>query len=421
MTTHLSMATPRQPFAALDSPRLQHLTSIKNRQNGINSSPLAGGKSSISNTNKSPMLNSSTKRRHPTSIYEDNDGENVDPAIFLSPTKKSKCNDSTPLKPAFTLATAPAFTFSKASSASSMPPPSVPAALTPLSKANTSSPRAPLTAPAGRSPKAKRILPAVKPRRVSAPFTRIDPPSFLGNKTVPFSLDAALSGTLNRPSVKPAPAPTVEEIMPRNWFFDIYEDTPEEEASNLMEHSTLCLDLSSDEENSKTIREDRGKENTPPAGYETPVQTTAGTATSQSQGKKTRKQQQTRRKILKHDEMDDGQRSPLSDLETEDFFAEGLTKDSSVIVDAVPEKTAGAPTYTASSLSRELGKDCYVAPEHKVERLGGDVLDVPVVDGKGEVAGDIVIFEDSGDENVAPVSPVLEAKAVGEKRKRVEV
>jgi hypothetical protein len=35
MTTHASMA--RVPFAPLDNPRLQHLTSLKNRQNGKNS------------------------------------------------------------------------------------------------------------------------------------------------------------------------------------------------------------------------------------------------------------------------------------------------------------------------------------------------------------------------------------------------
>jgi len=33
MSTYV--ATPRQPFAVLDSPRLQHLTSLKNRQNGM--------------------------------------------------------------------------------------------------------------------------------------------------------------------------------------------------------------------------------------------------------------------------------------------------------------------------------------------------------------------------------------------------
>jgi len=310
-----------------------------------------------------------------------------------------------------------------------MPHASIPLASTPHSRANTSSPRAPLTAPAGRSPKAKRaLLPASKPRRVSAPYTRIDPPSSLANKTSGFSLAAALSGTLNRPipiSSKPAAA-TVEETMPRDWFFDIHEDTPEEEASNLMEHSTLCLDLSSDEESSKVVREDRGKENTPPMGYEAPVTrasaASAAASASQSQTQtqahaKQNKKIQPRRKILKQDEMDDGQRSPLSDLETEDFFAEGLTKDATVIVDAVVPETKKKAGYTCSSLSQELGRTCFPAPEHELGAEDEKVLDVPVVDETGGVAGEIIIFEDEHQENS---SPVLASKAVGEKRKRVE-
>ena len=180
-----------------------------------------------------------------------------------------------------------------------------------------------------------------------------------------------------------------------------------------MEHSTLCLDLSSDEENSKSAREDRGKENTPPTGYEAPV---TRSSASRVEDKKTRKQQ-PRRRVLKQDEMDDGQRSPLSDLEAEDFFAEGLTKDSTVIVDALPEKAA----YTSSSLSQELGQTCFAAPEHKLSHKGDQVLDIPVVDDKGEVTGDVLIFEDFTDEDQENASPVLSSKVVGEKRKRIEV
>jgi hypothetical protein len=41
MTTHMPMAAARQPFAPLDGSRLQNLTSIKNRQNGMQSSTLS--------------------------------------------------------------------------------------------------------------------------------------------------------------------------------------------------------------------------------------------------------------------------------------------------------------------------------------------------------------------------------------------
>jgi hypothetical protein len=48
-----------------------------------------------------------------------------------------------------------------------------------------------------------------------------------------------------------------------------------------------------------------------------------------------KKTELVRRKIT---EMDDGERSPLSDLDTDEFVPEGLTKDAHVIVDASPEK-----------------------------------------------------------------------------------
>ncbi|RAL61712.1 hypothetical protein DID88_002780 [Monilinia fructigena] len=49
-----------------------------------------------------------------------------------------------------------------------------------------------------------------------------------------------------------------------SWFFQIHEDTEEELATNLMEHSTCTLDISSDEESLTRLRDERGKENVPP-------------------------------------------------------------------------------------------------------------------------------------------------------------
>lgn len=106
--------------------------------------------------------------------------------------------------------------------------------------------------------------------------------------------------------------------MPKGWFFDIYEDTPEEEAANLMEHSTLTLDLSSDDEAcKKDAADERGKENMPPADYDAPARMVAPVL--------------VRTKIVK-DEMDEGLRTPLSDLETDPFIPEGLDKESVVVV-----------------------------------------------------------------------------------------
>lgn len=122
--------------------------------------------------------------------------------------------------------------------------------------------------------------------------------------------------------------------MPASWNFEIYEDSPEEEASNLMEHSTQSLDLSSDDELTKAQRDDRGKENEAPEGYDAPA---ASRQTSPALPAPTRvkKTEFIRRKIT---EMDDGERSPLSDLETDEFIPEGLSKDAHIVVDATPEK-----------------------------------------------------------------------------------
>ncbi|KAI6802728.1 hypothetical protein KC364_g3562 [Hortaea werneckii] len=330
MATHAPMA--RVPFAPLDNPRLQHLASTKNRQNGHISKPSPlSGKSDL--TPSKPAV----KRSFEPAIFGDNDGENVDPATFSSPAKRNKSGTEQSSRAG--LATS-----------KSMPPPPVPNRLSTPVKANMSSPRAPLTAPAGRSPSRKIAT--------SAPFTRIDPPfaSRGSSNSLPFSLDAALSGTLSSTNAKPEPEKqistdsSIQESMPKSWFFEIHEDTPEEEASNLMEHSTLTLDLSSDDESNRKERDDRGKENVAPEGYDasTASRPVAEPAVAPRAVKKTAMVRQ--KKVT--DEMDDGERSPLSDLETDPFIPEGLSTDACVIVDAAPKREEAAAS-SASSQKKE--------------------------------------------------------------------
>ena len=136
---------------------------------------------------------------------------------------------------------------------------------------------------------------------------------------------------------------TIAESMPKNWFFEIYQDTPEEEAANLMEHSTLTLDLSSDDEDCKKANDYRGKENTPPEGYDAPTASRSSSPTA-AVPVLVSKKDIMRKKVAK-DEMDDGSRSPLSDLETEDFYPEGLTKDSFVVVDELAAAAAAPVAF----------------------------------------------------------------------------
>ncbi|KAF4555095.1 Hypothetical protein D9617_3g021650 [Elsinoe fawcettii] len=339
------MSTPRQPFAELSGQRLQHLTSVKNRQNGLLSTP-SNVKSPLSiMTKASPSPISSSKKRTfeaSPSSYSDGDSENVDPSIFLSPSKKTKgLSGSTILKPS-------TFSFSKPTTMSN----SLLKHTLSTPRANISSLRAPSTAPAGRSPPRRKISPK---RRISAPYTRIDPPSHRKAKDagIPFfSLEEALAGSLHKPiaavsSSTPAPAPRLDSGMPKAWFFAIHEDTPDQEAENLMEHSTKVLDLSSDDESVK--REDRGKENVAPVG-----------TVVRREGRRRRRVKDVVVKV------DEGERSPLSEVEREDFFPEGVKGDEVVVV----------------------GIEGVV--EEKKEVV--EAVPAPVVKGEME---DIVIFEDA--------------------------
>ncbi|KAI7640721.1 hypothetical protein KC322_g20504, partial [Hortaea werneckii] len=325
----------RVPFAPLDNPRLQHLASAKNRQNGLISKP-----SPLSGKNNLTPSKPAVKRSFEPSIFEDNDGENVDPATFSSPAKRNKSGTEESSR-------------SGLATSKSMPPPPVPNRLSTPVKANMSSPRAPLTAPAGRSP-GRKIASIGKNRRTSAPFTRIDPPfaSRGSSNSLPFSLDAALSGTLSSSKAKPesekqiSTDPPIQQSMPKSWLFEIHEDTPEEEASNLMEHSTLTLDLSSDDESNRRERDDRGKENVAPEGYDasTASRPAAEPAIAPRAVKKTAMVRQ--KKVT--DEMDNGERSPLSDLETDPFIPEGLSTDACIIVDAAPKREEAAASSASS-------------------------------------------------------------------------
>lgn len=401
MTAHVPVT--RVPFAPLDNPRLQHLASAKNRQNGM---PAIFGRAASQDriltclgvTSQKPALGgkaisslksvlSSGKRPFEPCTLEDVDTENMDPAVFGSPSKKSKSDVfDKPLKP---------FTFSPTPTTSMPPPASVPSRLSTPTRANISSPRTPLTAPAGRSPK-RKVLGVSKNRRISAPFSRIDPPfSSRASSSLPFSLDAALSGTFGIPTSASAGA-TIQESMPKDWFFDIYEDSPEEEASNLMEHSTLTLDLSSDDESTKQQRDRRGKENTPPDDYDASTASRSAVEPAVSAPQRISKTDIIRRKVV-NDDMDDGQRSPLCDLETDPLIPEGLNKDSHVFVPPTPEKSAAAPAVL------DL-KDLFTAPapfsaaytkKSSAKSTSLPFCDTPVAGGKADLKGEIIVWEDS--------------------------
>ena len=198
---------------------------------------------------------------------------------------------------------------------------------------------------AGRSPiRASRrggIL--TSKRRATSGVGRVSPPPRRGaaasasnlGAAAPFSLDAALKGTLSSYDARLAASalPTTSLLdettgLDASWEFTIHEDTPEQELTNLLQHSTCVLDISSDEESEQKARRDRAegrdKENIPPPNDVS--QTSAARRDLSSVavaggGAST-------------DEMMsvDKARNPLSQLNAADFYAEGCDEASVVLV-----------------------------------------------------------------------------------------
>ncbi|KAI1125983.1 hypothetical protein F5Y10DRAFT_221012 [Nemania abortiva] len=300
----MSATIARQPFAPLNQARLQRLTSQKNRQNAISMT--------------SPV------KRKASDVTELDNSENVDPIFF---SKRAKGIDGLfASKESFVKPSN--FFLTKSASTNALPVSSSPKAATPrpramlnpvspVSKINTNIARAsPLSAPAGRSPtRSKRSGLLSSRRRTAGSFTRVDPPVFglpAGSSPAPFSLDAALRGTissytgLNEPEIK------------GTWLFEIYEDTEQEHATNMLEHSALTLDISSDEESENRRRKEREecKENIPPADDISQVSRPRAA------------------RLACSDEMVfEKERSPLREMNPREYYANGCDENSVVLVD----------------------------------------------------------------------------------------
>ncbi|KAK0638625.1 hypothetical protein B0T16DRAFT_336796 [Cercophora newfieldiana] len=388
----------RQPFAPLDGARLQTLTSLKNRQNAIS--------------------NASVKRK--ASEVEVDDSENVDPAQFSKRSKGAGAENDFKdfFKPS-------KFVLTKATSTPSLPSakdvlndlpvkpqPSKRQLLQPRSPAarlNTTITSSSLTAPAGRSPTrgSKRI--GILSRRRTQ---RVDPPAFGLASSVPFSLDAALKGTIPSYSGRSGAASNslLGPEMKSDWFFDIHEDTPEQEMTNLLQHSTCTLDISSDEESEQRARreqaEGRDKENIPPADD---VSQTTSARASRAAG-------------VFDDMVVEKQRGPLSDLNVEDYYAEGCDGTSVIIVPGDDEEAETVIDETEHA-SRDLEPVEAIpvfeesTPFAKMEAINVDELmgkDEPALKAAAlqpmEGTGESFELWESGsfkDENEAPASPGL--------------
>lgn len=140
---------------------------------------------------------------------------------------------------------------------------------------------------------------------------------------------------------------TIEESKPKSWFFDIFEESEEQQDYTInewnMTQSATVLDISDDESKAKN-NADRGKENVDPNEVSVPV--TRSMAASAAAMKAPR--------VTRKDMMTDEPRTPLGDLNASDYYGEGLDSTSVVLVqdevtepEAVKEKVVEEAFVTA--------------------------------------------------------------------------
>ena len=166
------------------------------------------------------------------------------------------------------------------------------------------------------------------------------------------------------PAATPSHVP-IDESMPKSWFFEIHEDTPEQEAANLMEHSAAVLDISSDDdvETKKRNEElERGKENVPPPDFHLAQprakQQAAGSAETSEKIPVEQHVKLPRLRNIAQDAMDED-RKPLGDLPAADFYGDGCDANTYVTVDAGIEKPSG--------LSKQFKLDCPTPEKERVD------------------------------------------------------
>ncbi|KAI1817186.1 hypothetical protein GGS20DRAFT_78862 [Poronia punctata] len=364
------MATiARQPFAPLSEARLHALTSLKNRQNAVPNSPVGKRKASdvagSDDENIAPTL--SSKRAKGADNSSSKDSLMKPPSFML--TKSVTTNDLATISPHKKAAT---------HSRSILSPKS------PVSKVNTSTTRpSPLSAPAGRSPpRGKRSGILSSRRRTGGSIARVDPPVFQlpsSSSAAPFSLDAALKGTISNYASRSDVAlskPTTsgssdfgslhEPEMKSSWFFDIHEDTPEQEMTNLLQHGTCILDISSDEENETRRERERaeGKENVPPL----------------DDISQTSRPRAARRVTNADDMMVEKARNPLGEMDPKEYYSQGHDENSVVIVHDDEDETVDNDFHFSSEPSQpnvpEVSSD--VVPEAESDNSDNAVEGVPL-------------------------------------------
>jgi hypothetical protein len=180
--------------------------------------------------------------------------------------------------------------------------------------------------------------------------------------------------------------------MPNGWFFEIHEDTPEQEAANLMEHSASVLDISSDDDAAtKQQNEERGKENIPPPDFLLSQPRVHSSSEIEVEVEVTLDEpvKKPRLRTLVQDAMDEDRR-PLGDLVPAEFYGEGCDASSYVTVDVGIEKPSGLSKEFDFGPAEENVEDVVVAPAEEeivaVAEAGAEPVVAPVTEEVVDVA-----------------------------------
>lgn len=145
--------------------------------------------------------------------------------------------------------------------------------------------------------------------------------------------------------------------MSSSWFFDIHEDTEEQEMTNLLQHSTCVLDISSDEESETRRQRERaeGKENIPPA--DDLSQTSRPRAARLAAGA---------------DEMViEKERNPLGEMDPRQYYAKGCHENSIVIVPG--EEDEEMPVRNDIHFVSEANSSAPIEPEAQANPITPDI------------------------------------------------
>lgn len=172
-----------------------------------------------------------------------------------------------------------------------------------------------------------------------------------------------------KPAARPSSSLLDEPEAKASWFFDIHEDTPEQEMTNLLQHSTCVLDISSDEESerkaSRERDEGRDKENVPPPDDVSQTRSTgAGT-------------RQATRPLCADDMVVEKERVALGEMNAVDFYADGCDESSVVLVHEDDEQEPPSQNFAFAPDLKALGADADAAAdetEPESEFVEGDAV-----------------------------------------------